>query len=166
MNPKIFVFLTFIILFTSCHTNKELNNLEHNNLEQQETSLSEKKSDIIVFLSFSIQRQNNVTTIQLIEKKESKGHLKPQNNYLKNDKALLNISFYHQDELLETKTIEHPLQSTIEHLNENTDGLQLSTVSSDNSTFYLRAQYDKSITHIQFKEVLDGKSSPLNSIKL
>lgn len=161
----IFLFI-FIVLFTSCHTNKELNTQENNNMNHQESAITENKSNSILFLSFSIQKQDNKTFIQLIEKKESNGHLKPQSNYLKSNKALLKISFCHQNELLGTKTIEHPLFSTFEHLNENGDAFQLSTVSSDSSTFFLRVQYDKSVTHIQFAEELNGKSSLLNSINL
>lgn len=122
-------------------------------------------TDSIVFAHFSIEKnENHSTQIHLSHLKKYAGTLKTKDETIRNEKLILKADFYANEKFLFDLKISHPLYPTIEMYEK--DKMDTKTFSFSNATFVLRFQRNPSITKIIFSEIINNKTTTLDTINI
>ncbi len=145
-------FLLFIFLF-SCGNSKKV-------------SKGSEEFPEILFLFFEIDKVDDASTVSFINLKSRVGTIKLKTNYVRNPNSVLSAGFYDKEKLLFEVPVDHPLQKTFETSHNKTKHLHTFTKEMASGIFTIRIQKDKRINEVRFKEMIDGKTTELNTINL
>lgn len=159
-----FLFLTISLVtcFLSCATSKS--SFVGTVKAAPEAPLS---SNQIVYLFLHIFKSGSGDHIQLTSRKIYQGELKPHENFLRTNLQQLIATFLDKrNNPLFQMTLPHPLHPVYEGPSGVNQGFVTKSETLQKADFDLRYQNNPAISAVAFSEVIDGKTTPLDTILL
>ncbi len=151
-----YLLLTF--LFCCCGTSK---------MQSNESEVATKSpTDEIVFAVFKMTKKANQNTIEIISTTKSNGKMKPEIERPIDSENYLTLEIFENDNLVQTKRVEHPLLKNVEYLNDNNQYVS-KQVDLDDAEFFIRLQKKEGFTKVRIWETLkDTPKKELQTFKL
>lgn len=117
----------------------------------------------IIFLSFNATRDtvHNVTTLELLDKKEVSGYVKPGDKPHASP-TYLQLLFYRDSTVVLKQKMDHPLFIRAEYLASDQQSLQTKNVALTKAQFTVRCNNDIHANHLVIWESINN--SPLKEI--
>jgi D-alanyl-D-alanine carboxypeptidase len=116
--------------------------------------------DSIVFVVLNIQKDPALdkSAIKLVNKTQTPGTIKKQNQELQSSKNYLSISVYNKKDLLDSIIIDHPLYKHIEYVNSEHVFETKDTILNQ-SEFFIRFHSKVNSIELRFIETINNLTS-------
>ncbi|WP_309642149.1 hypothetical protein [Flavobacterium sp.] len=136
-------------------------------MQSNESEVATKSpTDEIVFAVFKMTKKANQNTIEIISTTKSNGKMKPEIERPIDSENYLTLEIFENDNLVQTKRVEHPLLKNVEYLNDNNQYVS-KQVDLDDAEFFIRLQKKEGFTKVRIWETLkDTPKKELQTFKL